>query len=106
MTREQAEKWINEITAFANGEEIEYQDKESNRWFAVHSPSWSCNTNYRVKPKWMPKQGEIIEVSMDKVGWEQREFICMAKIDYRYICFNTDGSYASTWSYARELQDD
>jgi len=147
MTREQAKKWMAEISAFARGsdillyntdleewtvnhtpqwridrlyiindkhvevreayamgEDIEYLD--DGRWTYIREPNWIDSTEYRVKPKWIPKQGEIIQVSIGKALWEQLEFICMTKTGDNYICFNADGSYASVWYYAKELLDE
>jgi hypothetical protein len=49
------------IKAWADGAEIEYFSKSSEKWFAVvnNDPFWSLNEKYRVKPKVTHKIGNI-----------------------------------------------
>jgi len=145
MTREQAKKWIKEITAFANGEAIlayseaigwgevkeplwnikelyVINDKhvearkayamgekieclDDGRWVDVHIPSWLHNCEYRAKPKWTPKQGEMIEVKLKYGTWTTREFLAMTKVNDRYICFDTSGDCTACWDLAREIKN-
>lgn len=51
MTRESAEKHEDIIKAFISGKDIEYLDKNTNRWFSAPSPTFCVTTEYRVKPE-------------------------------------------------------
>jgi len=147
MTREQAKKWIHEITAFANGaailthdklvgwwevdeplwkmeelyvindkhveareayamgEEIEYKGSDC-KWVTTIAPIWLDSAEYRVKSKWIYKQGEIIEVKLEDDIWIQREFIAKTKDNKYFIVHNKVGTGVAIYSEARGLPDE
>ncbi len=51
MTREQVIKWWKEIEAFKNGKEIQYRNKQNDKWNDAETPTFSFNTEYRIKPE-------------------------------------------------------
>jgi len=59
---------------------------------------------YRIKPKWNPKAGEIIFVSQNDEPLYRREFICMTKDNKKYVCHSLDGDDVSRWSHAKQIK--
>lgn len=53
MNRERAKELLPIITAFANGETVEYRLNPKNTWSgqAHNSYSFDCDGDYRIKPK-------------------------------------------------------
>ena len=60
MTREQAKKWLPEITAFAEGAEIQYRFLRSGgSWTAACEPAWHVDFEYRAKPALLECWGNV-----------------------------------------------
>ena len=49
MTREETEKRIKVMQAFVDGKDVEVLNTD--KWELVSNPSWSPNTEYRIKPE-------------------------------------------------------
>ena len=70
-------KWAKEIKAWADGAEIEQKIGET--WHQVLTPSWTRDTEYRIKPQ--PKEpqylyvygrdGEIGYIYSEPRGWSE-----------------------------------
>ncbi len=82
-------KWHKEIKAWADGAEIEWQNKGSyseNAWHICNKPDWhSTNMEYRIKPQ--PKEPKYLYVYQDigKLTFESQNTIvenmeCIGKI--------------------------
>lgn len=82
-------KWHKEIKAWADGAEIEWQNKGSyseNAWHICNKPDWhSTNMEYRIKPQ--PKEPQYLYVYQDigKLTFESQNTIvenmkCIGKI--------------------------
>ena len=56
MKKIDAQKYINEILAFANGKTIEHKSVSSGVWYEDENPSFACHLEYRIKsePKLVP----------------------------------------------------
>ena len=54
MTREEAEKFLPIIQAFAEGKTIETYSYSEMNWVKANNPSFSCCFEYRVKPEFRP----------------------------------------------------
>ena len=51
MKKIDAQKYINEILAFASGKIIEHKSVGSGVWYEDENPSFACNLEYRIKPE-------------------------------------------------------
>ena len=51
MKKIDAQKYINEILAFANGKTIEHKSVSSGVWYEDENPSFACHLEYRIKPE-------------------------------------------------------
>ena len=51
MKKIDAQKYINEILAFANGKIIEHKSVGSGVWYEDENPSFACHLEYRIKPE-------------------------------------------------------
>jgi len=58
MTRH---KHADVIIAWANGEDVEQRNLDSDRWFPVKAehPIWYAHAEYRIKPKIVKKQANV-----------------------------------------------
>ena len=51
MIQEQAQKWLPEITAFAQGSEIFYYSPRHKLWRFITNPDWHLNAKYIINDK-------------------------------------------------------
>lgn len=47
------------IIAWANGEAIEYKNLPDGRWYEIKYPHWDDETEYRIKPKIVKREGWV-----------------------------------------------
>lgn len=73
MTREEAQKWKNEIAAFAEGKTIQYQDFFCKEWTDNDEPNFKLDCFYRIKPESTKRLPTIEEV--EKWFLENKAFI-------------------------------
>ena len=68
MKKIDAQKYINEILAFANGKTIEHKSVSSGVWYEDENPSFACHLEYRIKsePKLVPFTFEDKDLFKDK----------------------------------------
>ena len=52
-------KWHKEIKAWADGADIEFLDKDTNRWITKMYDGWDIEAEYRIKPQ--PISNELKE---------------------------------------------
>ena len=97
MTREEVRKAAEVMIAYADGKEIEYTIKGSNKWTKVESPSFNWDWEYRVKPK--PKFDPKTLQPFDKVlvktkygSWKCGLFsnINDEGSEYKYFCVGSE----------------
>ena len=59
-----------------------------------------------MEEKWMPKQGELIEVKFGDVSdWRKREFISMTS-DNNYLCWTPDQTQAYPYEFVRKIKEE
>ena len=115
MTREQVDKYWEEIKAFKEGEQIQYRVNASYPWDDIQVPLFNGGM-YRVAP-FKPKVGDIVLVSHNKNDWNESIFFGMTASD-KYCTLNSfrydemvSGKVIehsivdmSTWAYAKPLK--